>query len=157
MSVKFDISSKSIDNIVPLQNSTIIVLNKGTVYDYNLKTGDFKHRPPILKNMLQIVLIPSCDDVLSLMKDRKCIKRISSGSMATTYISTKLSYEEYECVGPGAEQAYACVVHRSEINKCRYFKISLSDEFGRILMTFTSAIDTFNSWDNRVLAADLSK
>lgn len=125
------------------------------MYDYNLKTGDFKHRPPILKDVLHIVLIPSCDDVLSLMKDRKCIKRISSGSLVNTYMSTQLSYEEYECTGPGGERAYACVVHRSEINKSRYFKISLSDEFGRILMTLTSTIETFNSWDNRVLVTDV--
>lgn len=91
------------------------------MYDCNLKTGDFKHRPPILKDVLHIVLIPSCDDVLSLMKDRKCMKRISSGSLVNTYMSTQLSYEEYECAGPGGERAYACVVHRSEINKSRYF------------------------------------
>lgn len=136
VSMKLTFASDSINNIVPLQNSKTFLLSKGTVYECDLRNGDLKHRS-ILKDVQQIVLIPSYGDVLLLMKDIKCIKRISSGSLVTTYMSTKLSYETFECVGPGGEQAYACVVHRLCLNNsCTYYKISLLDDFGSILMTF---------------------
>lgn len=88
--------------------------------------------------MHQIVLIPSCRDVLALVKDGKYIKRISCGSLVTFLVSAKLSNETYLCVGPGGEQAYACAVHKCEVNLyCRDYKISLLDQFGRILRTFS--------------------
>lgn len=81
-----------------------------TVFDCNVKKGGLN--PQIfLSNVLQITLIPSCDDVLLLMKNGKCIKRISNGKLLTTYAQTMSVSECYFGVGPAGKQAYACIVH----------------------------------------------
>ncbi|XP_065928448.1 uncharacterized protein [Magallana gigas] len=154
VSMKFTFASHSIDNIVPLQNSKTILLSKGTVYDCDLKNGDLKHRS-VLTDVQQIVLIRSCDDVLSLMKDGKCIKRISSGGLLTTYVSTKRSNEVFECVGPGGEQVYACVVHRLyENSSCIFYNVSLLDDFGSILMTFAVKLTYAGLHFRRIFVTD---
>lgn len=60
-------------------------------------------------------------------------------------MSTMLTDETYKCIGRGGERAYACVLHKLENNKQgRYYKISFSDEFGRILTTFTEQLTGIN-------------
>lgn len=85
--------------------------------------------------MLQITLIPSCGDVLILMKGGKSIKRISNGKLVTTYVKTDNVKERYHGVGSTGEQAYACTVHDMNVDKTGFEKMSLLDEFGRILMS----------------------
>lgn len=136
VSMKLKFASDSIDNIVPLQNSKTFLLSKGTVYACDLKNNDLKHRS-VLTDVQQIVLIPSCGDVLILMKDGKCIKRISSGSLVTTFMNIKSSLRTFLCIGPGGDQAYACVVQKYDVNnKLKEYNIYLADDFGRILITF---------------------
>lgn len=73
----------------------------------------------------------------------------------TTYMSTKLSDETYLCVGPGGEQAYACVVHKCEVTLCcRDYKISLLDQFGRILRTFSVQLIKNNLYYHRSFVTD---
>lgn len=114
--------SYSIDNIVPLQNSEILLLSNGTVFNADVKKDEPYHQN-ILTDGHQIALIQSSGDVLSWKKSRKAILRISRGSVFTTFISTKEGNESYECVGPAGEQAYACVVHSTK-RGCDYRIIS---------------------------------
>lgn len=72
MSMKFKFCSDSVVNIVPLENSKTLFLMKETVYDCGVKNTGLKPQL-ILSNVLQISLIPSCGDVLSLMKYGNCI------------------------------------------------------------------------------------
>lgn len=85
--------------------------------------------------MLQITLIPSCGDVLLPMKNGNCIKRISNGKLLTTYAKTINESECYFGVGPAGKQAYACIVHDLDKRNWGSEKISLLDEFGRILLS----------------------
>lgn len=138
--MNFTFASDSIDNVVPLQHSKTILLSKRIVYGCEIKkNGDLKHRS-ILTAEHQIVLISSCRDVLAMLKDRKCINhtRVEVWSIAT-FVSAKLSYETYLCVRRTRKRAsiYACVAHRCYVNlSFRDYKISVLDEFGRILNTF---------------------
>lgn len=100
-----------------------------TVYDCNVKKIGLNPQL-ILTNVLS-----SCGDVLLLMKDGKCIKRISNGKLVTTYAKTNNVKEHYQGVGPAGEQAYACIVHDMNKDKSGFEKISLLDEFGRVLMS----------------------
>lgn len=72
--------------------------------------------------MLQITLIPSCGDVLILMKGGKSIKRISNGKLVTTYVKTDNVKERYDGVGSTGEQAYACTVHDMNVDKTGFEK-----------------------------------
>lgn len=81
-------------------------MKKETVYDCNVKKGGLN---PQTSNVLQITLIPSCGDVLLLMKNGKCIKHVSSGKLVTTYAKTMSVSECYFGVGPAGKQAYACI------------------------------------------------
>lgn len=134
MSMKFQFHSDSVTNIVPLENSKTLFLMNETVYICDVKKRGLNPHL-ILSNVLQITLIPSCGDVLLLMKNEKCIKRISNGKLVTTYAKTNNVNEFYYGVGPTGEQAYACILH--DLNKCKWGneKISLLDKFGRILMS----------------------
>lgn len=69
MSMKFKFRSDSVINIVPLENSITFVLIKETIYDCDVKKGALNPQT-ILSNVLQMTLIPSCCDVLLLMKNR---------------------------------------------------------------------------------------
>lgn len=134
MSMKFKFCSDSIVNIVPLGNSKALILIKETVYDCNVQKRGVNPQL-ILSNVLQITLIPSCGDVLFLMKDRKCINRIATGKLQTTYTKTNNFCELYYGVGQAGEQAYACLAHDKNIYTPGMGKISLLDEYGRILMS----------------------
>lgn len=112
----FKFASGHINNIIPLRNSQILLLLKEKIafYDFDLKKG---HRlKDISSGVHQIVLIPSCGEVLSLMNSLQCILRITKGGLITKYISTKKHHERYSCVGYAGRQAYACVVHEAENN-----------------------------------------
>lgn len=134
MSMKFKFRSDSVINIVPLENSNTFVLKKETVYDCNVKKKGLNHQI-IFSNVLQITLIPSCGDVLLPMKNGNCIKRISNGKLLTTYAKTINVSECYFGVGPAGKQAYACIVHDLDKRNWGSEKISLLDEFGRILLS----------------------
>lgn len=134
MSMKFKFCLHSIVNIVPLGNSKTLILIDETVYDCDVKKRGVNPQL-ILSNVLQITLIPSCGDVLLLMTDRKCIKRIASGKLQTTYAKTNDFCELYYGVGPAGKEAYACLAHDKDINSPELGTISLLDEYGRILMS----------------------
>lgn len=107
---------------------------KRAFYDFDLKKG---HRlKDISSDVHQIVLIPSCGEVLSLMNSLQRILRITKGGMITTYITTKKPHERYSCVGYAGKQAYACVVHEAENNNNWTIGLSLLDQFGQILISF---------------------
>lgn len=134
MSMKFKFHSDSVINIVPLENSKTFVLINETVYDCNaIKRG--LNPQTILSNVLQITLLPSCGGVLVLMTNGKCIKRISNGKLVTTCARTMKVCECYFGEGPAGKQAYACVVHDLDKRNSRSEKMSLLDEFGRILLS----------------------
>lgn len=94
MSMKFQFRSDSVANIVPLENSKTPFLMNETVYICDVKKKGLNAHL-ILSNVLQITLIPSCGDVLLLMNDEKCIKRISNGKLVTTYAATNNANEFY--------------------------------------------------------------
>lgn len=132
MSMIFKFCSDSVENIVPLGDSKTLMLIQGKVYDCDVKTRDL-HNQVILPNVLQISLIPSCGDVLSIMRDQKQIKRITKGKLVTTYAKSNNANEIIVGVGAAGEHAYACIAHDINKNKCRFEKLTLLDEFGRIL------------------------
>lgn len=125
-----------IDNIVPLQNSKVLLLSNGTVFNTDFQKEELYHES-ILWNVHQIALVQPCGDVLSLSKSRKDIQRIYRGSLVTRFINTKNDFERYECVGSAGDQAYACIVHSIKRGKYWITELSLVDEFGRILISFT--------------------
>lgn len=86
------------------------MLINGNVYDCDVKKRDLPNQA-ILSNVLQISLIPSCGDVLSLMKDQKHIKRITKGKLVTTYDISNNAKEIILGVGAAGYQAYACIAH----------------------------------------------
>lgn len=132
----FKFASGPINNIIPFKNSQILFLLKEKIafYDFDLKKG---HRlKDISSDVHQIVLIPSCGEVLSLMNCLQSILRITRGGKITTYITTKKPHERYSCVGYTGKQAYACVVHEAENNNNWTIDLSLLDQFGQILMSF---------------------
>lgn len=137
MSIKFKFASDPINNIMPLQNSKILVLCKEKNNDFDARKGNLSNRLNCISSGVhQIAQIPSSGELLLLMISLQHILRISSRGLITTYISTKRDYECYECVGSAGEQAYACVVHATK-RQYRWFReLSLLDEFGRILMSF---------------------
>lgn len=90
-----------------------------------------------MERVHQIALVQPCGDVLSLSKSRKDIQRIYRGSLVTRFINTKNDYERYECVGSAGDQAYACIVHSIKRGKYWITELSLVDEFGRIMISFT--------------------
>lgn len=136
MVMKFKFRSDSVVNIVPLEISKTLFLIKETVFVCDVKKRGLNPQL-ILSNVLQICLIPCCGDVLLLMKDRKCIKRISSGKLVTTYAKTNNVNDLYYGVGPAGKQAYACLAHDMNTNEWGFVKLSLLDEFGRILMSLS--------------------
>lgn len=110
-------------------------------YDFDLKKD---HRlKDVSSGVLQIVLIPACGEVLSLMNSLQCILRITKGGLITTYISTKKPHERYSCVGHAGKQACACVVHEAENNNNWTVELSLLDQFGRMLMSFNLDFSTY--------------
>lgn len=119
-----------------MQNSEILFLSDGKVFDIDVKKDESDHQN-ILPDVHQIALVHPCGDVLSLSKSRKNIKRISRGRLVTRFISTKEDNESYECVGPAGGQAYACIVHSTKRDYLWITELSLLDEFGRILMSFS--------------------
>lgn len=137
--MNFTFASDSIDNVVPLQHSKTILLSKRIVYGCEIKkNGDLKHRS-ILTAVHQIVLIPSCRDVLAMLKDRKCINHISSGSLVDhNFCECKAFLRNvFMCRTRKRASIYACVAHRCDVNlSFRDYKISVLDEFERILITF---------------------
>lgn len=134
--MKFKFASGPVNNIIPVWN-LFLRKEKVAFYDFDVKKGTLNHRKKnILSGVHQIVLIPSCGDVLTLMNSLQRVVRITKGSMVTTYISTKNPNESYCCVGYAGKQAYACIVHLVEKNNYWTTKLSLLDQFGRMLMSF---------------------
>lgn len=134
--MKFKFASGPVNNIIPVSN-LLLRKEKVAFYDFDVTKGTLNHRMKnILSSVHQIVLIPSCGDVLTLMNSLQCIVRITKGWLVTTYISTKKPNERFSCVGCAGKQAYACVVHEIEENNYWTTKLSLLDQFGRILMSF---------------------
>lgn len=144
MSMKFKFCSDSVENIVPLGDSKTLMLIQGKVYDCDVKTRDLNNQV-ILSNVLQISLIPSCGDVLSIMKDQKQIKRITKGKLVTTYAKSINANEVIVGVGAAGEHAYACIAHDINKNKCGFEKLTLLDEFGRILKSLNLEQDPFST------------
>uniref|UniRef100_K1QNA3 Uncharacterized protein n=1 Tax=Magallana gigas TaxID=29159 RepID=K1QNA3_MAGGI len=59
-------------------------------------------------------------------------------------MSTKDYDSTYLCIGPGGDQAYACVVQRYDVNnKLKEYNIYLADDFGRILITFGISVNYY--------------
>lgn len=82
------------------------MLINGNAYDCDVKKRDLLNQA-ILSNVLQISLIPSCNDVLILMKDQKHIKHITKGKPVTTYDISNNAKEIILGVGAAGDQAYA--------------------------------------------------
>lgn len=151
--MKFKLASGPVNNIIPERN-LLLRKEKVAFYDFDVKKGNLNHRMKnILSSVHQIVLIPSCGDVLTLMNSLQRIVRITKGWLVTTYISTKKPNERYSCVGYASKQAYACVVHEVEKNNYWTSKLSLLDHFGRILMSFT-LLDISNCIKKRIFVSD---
>lgn len=151
--MKFKFASGPVNNIIPVRN-LLLRKEKVAFYDFDVKKGNLNHRMKnILSSVHQIVLIPSCGDVLTLMNSLQRIVRITKGWLVTTYISTKKPNERYSCVGYASKQAYACVVHEVEKNNYWTSKLSLLDHFGRILMSFT-LLDISNCIKKRIFVSD---
>lgn len=144
MSMIFKFCSDSVENIVPLGDSKTLMLIQGKVCDCDVKTRDL-HNQVILSNVLQISLIPSCGDVLSIMRDQKQIKRITKGKLVTTYAKSNNANEVIVGVGAAGEHAYACIAHDINKNKCGFEKLTLLDEFGRILKSLNLEQDIFST------------
>lgn len=72
---------------------------------------------------------------LAMLKDRKCINHISSGH---NFCECKAFLRNvFMCRTRKRASIYACVAHRCDVNlSFRDYKISVLDEFGRILITF---------------------
>lgn len=151
--MKFKFASGPVNNIIPVRN-LLLRKEKIAFYDFDVKKGTLNHRMKnILSNVHQIALIPSCGDVLTLMNSFQRILRITKGGMVTTYISTKIPNESYCCVGNAGKQAYACVVHVVEKNSYWTTKLSLLDQYGRILMSFT-LLDISKCINKRIFVSD---
>lgn len=93
----------SIDHVLPLYNSKIFLLCKGTMYECDLKIEKYSKYRSKLSRVYQIALIESSGDVLLLMEDRKEIKRISNGSLVDTYVRMDDVEERYNWVGGAGE------------------------------------------------------
>lgn len=112
MSIKYKLCSYPINDIVPFQDHNTLLLSNDTVYSCDIRKGDLNHRP-VVSNVIQIALIPSCGDVLSLAISLDHIKRISNGSLVTTYAKTNYQQKKICCVGSAGTQGYACVAHKT--------------------------------------------
>ncbi|XP_061196376.1 uncharacterized protein LOC133204639 [Saccostrea echinata] len=142
---KYQVCDKSIENIVPMDSLKFFVHSLSNVYLCSFH-GSKIDTKLTLSNVWRIALIPSTGDILSITSNQKQIKRISFESTITTFLVTGDLYDD---VNSGGDQAYACVMYKSDINKARmgscFVCIHLLNEFGVILKTFERGLG-FVSW-----------